>query len=119
MLAVLFAMDTVRRAFAGVPPTGQVNALIMLESLAGIVVLRWLMIYGAQHRISGEGADSGWREDLRRFIAGMLLLILPGVGLLAAVFGYMAFVASDDTRCSGRRRVRLWRLYAWFSWPSA
>jgi potassium efflux system protein len=85
ILAVLFALDTVRHAFAGVPPAGG-QALIMLESLAGIVVLRSLMIYGAQHRISGEGADSGWRK-IRRFIAGMLLLILAG-GFLASAFGY-------------------------------
>ena len=50
ILGVLFALDTVRHALAGVPPAGG-QALIMLESLAGIVVLRWLMIYGAQHRI--------------------------------------------------------------------
>src|SRR4030095_9274408 len=55
ILGILFALDTVRHAFAGVPPAGG-QALIMLESLAGIVVLRCLMIYGAQHRVSGEGA---------------------------------------------------------------
>src|SRR4030095_16478644 len=49
-------------------------------------VLRWLMIYGAQHRVSGEGADSAWRT-VRRFIAGVLLLILAG-GFLASAFGY-------------------------------
>jgi potassium-dependent mechanosensitive channel len=85
ILAVLFALDTVRHAFAGVPPAGG-QALIILESLAGIVVLRSLMIYGAQHRVSGEGVDSGWRK-IRRFIAGMLLLILAG-GFLASAFGY-------------------------------
>jgi small-conductance mechanosensitive channel len=78
-------LDTVRHAFAGVPPAGG-QALIMLESLAGIVVLRWLMIYGAQQRVSREGADSAWRT-VRRFIAGALLLILAG-GFLASAFGY-------------------------------
>ena len=85
ILAILFALDTVRHALAGVPPAGG-QTLIMLESLAGIVVLRWLMIYGAQHRVSGEGVDSGWRK-IRRFVAGMLLLILAG-GFLASAFGY-------------------------------
>jgi potassium-dependent mechanosensitive channel len=85
ILAVLFALDTVRHAFAGVPPAGG-QALIMLESLAGIVVLRWLMTYGPQSRVSGENAGLRW-HNVRRFIAGMLLLILAG-GFLASAFGY-------------------------------
>jgi potassium efflux system protein len=85
ILAVLFALDTVRHAFAGVPPAGG-QALIMLESLAGIVVLRRLVTYHAQQRSSGGGADSGWRTP-RNFIAGMLLLILAA-GFIASAFGY-------------------------------
>jgi potassium-dependent mechanosensitive channel len=85
ILGVLFALDTVRRAFAGVPPAGG-QALIMLESLAGIVVLRMLMTYGRQSRVSGESAALGW-HNVRGFIAGMLLLILVG-GFLASAFGY-------------------------------
>jgi potassium efflux system protein len=85
LLAVLFALDTLRHAFAGVPPAGG-QALIMIESLAGIVVLRRLVTYRAQQQGAGGGADSGWRR-LRNFIACMLLLILAG-GFVASAFGY-------------------------------
>jgi potassium efflux system protein len=85
LLALLFALDTLRHAFAGVPPAGG-QALIMIESLAGIVVLRRLVTYRAQQQSAGGGADSGWRR-LRNFIVGMLLLILAG-GFIASAFGY-------------------------------
>jgi small-conductance mechanosensitive channel len=85
LLGVLFALDTVRHAFAGVPPAGG-QALIMLESLAGIVVLRRLVTYGEQQRSSGVGVGSDWRT-LAKFVAGALLLILAG-GFIASAFGY-------------------------------
>ena len=39
-LAILFAIDTVRRAVTGEPPMGQ--GILVLEAVAGIVVLGWL-----------------------------------------------------------------------------
>jgi potassium-dependent mechanosensitive channel len=81
-LAILFATDTVRRALTGEPPMGQ--GIMVLEAVAGIVVLVWLWVYGAHRAARGLGQTS----VLRRLLAGFLVSALA-VGLVAAVFGYM------------------------------
>ena len=58
--------------------------MLVLESVAGIVVLRWLWLYGARIERHGDSA--------RRAIcggAGCIILCVLAVGLVAAVFGYM------------------------------
>jgi small-conductance mechanosensitive channel len=67
------------------PPAGG-QALIMIESVAGIVVLRRLVTYGEQQRSSGVGVGSDWRT-IANFVAGALLLILAA-GFIASAFGY-------------------------------
>jgi potassium efflux system protein len=81
-LGILFATDTVRRAVVGEPPMGQ--GMLMLEAAAGIVVLVWLWVYGAQRAARGLGQTS----TLRRLVDAFILFALA-VGLIAAVFGYM------------------------------
>ncbi len=81
-LAILFAADTVRQAFTGAPPTGQ--AMLVLEALAGIVVLGWLWVYGAHRAARGLGQTS----SLRRLVTVFIMFALA-IGLVAAVFGYM------------------------------
>ena len=81
-LAILFAIDTVRWAVAVDPPIGQ--AMLVLEAVAGIVVLVWLWLYGAHRAARGLGQTS----NLRRLLAAIILCVLA-VGLVAAVFGYM------------------------------
>ena len=81
-LAILFAIDTMRWAITGEPPMGQ--GMVVLEAVAGIVVLGWLWLYGAHRVALGLGQTS----NLRRLLAAIILCILA-VGLVAAVFGYM------------------------------
>ncbi|MET0503157.1 MAG: mechanosensitive ion channel domain-containing protein [Candidatus Binatia bacterium] len=81
-LAILFAIDTMRWAVTGDPPIGQ--AMLVLEAVAGIVVLGWLWLYGA-HRVA---RGLGQTNNLRRLLAAIILCVLA-VGLVAAVFGYM------------------------------
>ena len=81
-LAILFATDTVRRAVVGEPPMGQ--GILVLEAVAGIVVLGWLWVYGTRRAARGLGQTS----TLRRLVAAFILFALA-IGLIAAVFGYM------------------------------
>jgi hypothetical protein len=81
-LGILFASDTVRQAFAGAPLIGQ--AMLVLEAVAGIVVLGWLWLYGARRAARGLGQTS----TLRRLVTTFILFALA-IGLVAAVFGYM------------------------------
>lgn len=82
-LAILFATDTVRRAVAGEPPMGQ--GILVLEAVAGMVVLAWLLVYGARRAARGLGQTS----TLRRSVATVILFALA-IGLIAAFFGYMS-----------------------------
>jgi small-conductance mechanosensitive channel len=81
-LAILFATDTVRQAVAGEPPMGQ--GILVLEAVAGIVVLVWLWIRGASMAARGLVEISGFRRLLAVFV-----LFALAIGLVAAVFGYM------------------------------
>ena len=81
-LAILFATDTVRRAITGEPPMGQ--GILVVEAVAGIVVLAWLWVYGPRWAARGLGQTS----TLRRAVAAFILFALA-VGLVAAIFGYM------------------------------
>ena len=81
-LGILFATDTVRRTVVGEPPMGQ--GILALEAVAGIVVLGWLLVYGARRAARGLGQTS----TPRRLVAAFILFALA-IGLIAAVFGYM------------------------------
>ena len=81
-LAILFAVDTVRRAVAGEPPMGQ--GILVLEAVAGMAVLAWLLVYGPRWAARGLGQTS----TLRRSVAALILSVLA-IGLIAAVLGYI------------------------------
>jgi potassium-dependent mechanosensitive channel len=81
-LAILFATDSVRQAVTGDPHISQ--AMLVLEAMAGIVVLVWLWLYGAYRQARGLGQTS----PLRRSLAAITLFILA-IGLVAAASGYM------------------------------
>ncbi len=81
-LATLFAIDTVRQALAGAPSVGQ--GVLVLEAVAGIVVLGWLWVYGARRAARGLGQTN----TLRRLTTAVILFDLA-IGLVAAAFGYM------------------------------
>jgi potassium-dependent mechanosensitive channel len=81
-LAILFVVDTLRRAITGEPPAGQ--GLLILEAVAGIAVLVWLLIRGAHREARGLGpTNTLWRAAAVFFIFDL------SIGLLAAVFGYV------------------------------
>jgi potassium efflux system protein len=81
-LATLFAIDTVRQTVAGAPSVGQ--GILVLEAVAGIVVLGWLWIRNASMAARGLAKISA----LRRMVAALVLFDLT-IGLVAAAFGYM------------------------------
>jgi small-conductance mechanosensitive channel len=79
----LFALDTLRHAFGGIPPLlGQ--ASIFLESVAGATLLAWWL---ARERRLGavETADA---PLLRRVLAGLLLFGFA-LGALASLLGHL------------------------------
>jgi potassium-dependent mechanosensitive channel len=81
-LAILFAVDSVRRAITGDPPISQ--TLLILEAVAGIVMLVWLWLYGAHRAARGLGQTS----TTRRLVVVIVLFVLA-IGLVAAASGYM------------------------------
>jgi potassium-dependent mechanosensitive channel len=81
-LAILFAIDSVRRSIIGEPPMGQ--GILILEAAAGIVVVVWLFFYGAHIAARGLGQTSAPRR-----LVGVLVVAALAVGLVAAIFGYM------------------------------
>jgi small-conductance mechanosensitive channel len=81
-LAILFAADTLRRAISSEPPGGQ--GILVLEAVAGIAVLVWLLVSGPRRATRGLGQTS----PLRRLAAALIVSVLA-VGLVAATLGYM------------------------------
>jgi potassium efflux system protein len=85
-LGLLFALDTVPRAFGGVPPVvGQ--AIVFVESLAGgialISLLRSFRSEAGQARAFPSGPHGAWR-----LLAAAALAILA-IGLVASLLGYL------------------------------
>jgi len=79
----LFALDTLRQAFAGIQVAGQV--ILVAETLAAIAVLFWMRRHHRQI-IAGRAESSGFMLlKLGRF----LLIIVLVVALLAGVVGYV------------------------------
>jgi potassium-dependent mechanosensitive channel len=83
-LGILFAFDAVRQAFTGVALVGQ--AILVLEALAGIIILRLLHLTHLQRSSVESARTSGTRAF--EVLSGLVLVLLS-VGLVAGVFGYM------------------------------
>lgn len=85
-LGVLFALDTLRHAFAGVPPlVGQIITLV--ESVVGALILARLLYGIWSHGTSGEEGRSGWERFW--WLIGTVALLGLTIGGLASLFGYM------------------------------
>jgi potassium efflux system protein len=85
-LVFLFAIDTVRQIFAGMPLIEQ--AVIMLETVAGMAVLGWTLIFGHLRQSKTKAPESARLTRLRR--GTVLILAVLAVGLLAGAFGYIS-----------------------------
>ena len=82
--AILYAVDLVRQTFGGPPLVEQ--ALLILESLAAIVVLGWLLHSGRLRYDSGQ-AQEGCVRNGCRLLAKVLMFSLT-TGCLAAALGF-------------------------------
>jgi small-conductance mechanosensitive channel len=81
-LAILLVIDTVRIAVASDPPMGQ--AILVLESAIGIVVLSWVSFYSGR-----RPAQFFDRTIVHRQFVDLFLIFVLCIGFVAAVFGYM------------------------------
>ena len=86
VVGILFALDTVRHAFGGIPPLVD-QGVILLESLTGITLLAWLLVHGGWGRRPGTTALLG-HPLVARFLIVLALCVLV-IGLLASVLGYL------------------------------
>ncbi len=84
-LWLLFALDTVRNAFAGAILFDQL--MVVLEAIAGMTVLGWWLAHGNLRRSIAEATGSA-RPRVLRAGARVALFVL-GLGLVAGVLGYM------------------------------
>ena len=84
-LGVLFALDTVRQAFGGIPLIEQ--ALLLLETLAGMAVLGWSLAFGNLRRSSASTTGSARSGALR--VGADLIFLALAAGLVAGVLGYL------------------------------
>jgi small-conductance mechanosensitive channel len=85
MLWVLFAVDSLREALAGVLGIEQV--ILVLEMLAGIAGITYSLRVGGLRRFSTEGPDTGRLSAVR--VGARLVLLTFAVALVAAALGYM------------------------------
>jgi small-conductance mechanosensitive channel len=83
-LVFLFVFDTFRQILAGVPLVEQ--GVIMLETLAGMAVLAWMLIFGRLRRPQTNTAEAARLTGLRT--GAFIILLLLGVGLLFGALGY-------------------------------
>ena len=84
-LWLLFALDTVRHAFADAALFDQ--SMVVLEALLGIAVLTWSLSYGSLQQSFTQATGFTHLRTLR-LVASLVLAIL-GAGLLAGALGYM------------------------------
>ena len=84
-LGLLFALDTVRHAFAGAILLDQV--MVVLEAVAGMAVLGWWLAYGNLRRSLAEATGLARLRALR--LAASLVLVILSLGLVAGLLGYM------------------------------
>ncbi len=83
-LAILFTVDVGRRTFEGLPLIGQ--ALLLLETAAGILTMGWFLTRGHLRRTQGAGNGLSQFQVLR--LASLLVLLSLAAGFGAALFGY-------------------------------
>jgi potassium efflux system protein len=79
-VGALFILDAIRQALAGAPLLEQV--LLLLEGLAGIILLGWSLAFGNLRGLPAQARDTA------RLGAGLVLLTLSG-GLATGVLGYL------------------------------
>jgi potassium efflux system protein len=84
-LGILFTLDTARVALAGTTLLDQV--MVVLEALAGMVVLGWSLSYGNLQRPLTHATRSARLRALRP--AAILVLTILGIGLVTGIVGYM------------------------------
>jgi small-conductance mechanosensitive channel len=85
-LGLLFALDTVRQAFGGVPPAvGQ--AIVFAESLAGGTALIWLLRSFRSEAGHASTFPSGAHWAWRLLAAATLATL--AIGLVASLLGYL------------------------------
>ena len=84
-LGGLYVLDTLRDAFGGVPLIEQ--ALLLLETVGGMVVLGWALVSGKLRRSPAPAKGLAWLDALR--MVAILFLIALSVALVAGVLGYM------------------------------
>ena len=83
------------------------QGILVLEAIAGIVVVAGLLLYGARRAARGLGQTS----FLRQLVAVSIIFVLS-IGLVAAVFGYMrlarlAIPGVLAGRCARARALRI------------
>jgi potassium efflux system protein len=107
-LGVLFAFDSVRQAFAGAPLIGQM--ILVLEALAGVVVLWWFLRSGHLQSSLAHAKDAS-RPRAINAGAGFVLLVLAA-GLVAGVLGYLrlARLLTPGVLAGGALAVTLYAL---------
>jgi potassium efflux system protein len=84
LLGILFAIDTTRKAFAGIPLIDQ--GILAFESFLGMIVLGWLMTFRSLPPSDGIKSGAGRSSGLR--LVGYFVLLSFTVSLAAAVAGY-------------------------------
>ena len=84
-LGLLFALDTIRHAFAGAILFDQV--VVVLEAIAGMAVLGWSLACGNLKRSFAVATGLVRLRALR--LAASLVLVILSLGLVAGVLGYV------------------------------
>ncbi len=84
-LGVLYVLDAVRQALGGIPLLEQ--ALLLVETLAGMAVLGWSLAFGSLRRSSASVTGSARSGVLR--VGAAVILVALAAGLVAGVLGYL------------------------------
>ena len=84
-LGTLFALNTAREAFAGALLIEQV--VILIEVLAGMAMLGWVLTFGILRRSDGDTTSFKHLTGLRAVVS--LALLMLAVCLVAGVTGYI------------------------------
>jgi potassium efflux system protein len=108
-LGTLFAIDTLRQAFAGDPLIGE--AILVLEALAGIAVLGWFLHREGRQKSPAAGGEPARTRVLEAGV--LLLLLLLAAGLAAAALGYLrlARFISPGILAGGGQALTVFAIY--------
>jgi potassium-dependent mechanosensitive channel len=107
-LVILYALDTVREAFAGTPLLEQ--ALLVLEMLGGMGVLAYALTLGNLRRPSAQAVEPPRIGSLHT--CAIFVAVLFGVALVTGALGYMrlARLLASGVLGSGVLGVELYAL---------